>query len=55
MITIFAIIILLIIYDFGDIVMMKKCMNGIKKRAEKNYNGNKLDTKKNNLEFFKKI
>jgi hypothetical protein len=24
-----------LIYDFGDIVMMKKCMKGIKKRAEK--------------------
>lgn len=23
------------IYDFGDIIMMKKCMKGIKQRAEK--------------------
>lgn len=28
-------IIYYIIYDFGDIVMMKKCMKGIKERAEK--------------------
>jgi hypothetical protein len=28
-------IIYYLIYDFGDIIMMKKCMNGIKKRAEK--------------------
>lgn len=27
-------IIYYLIYDFGDIVMMKKCMNGIKRRAE---------------------
>lgn len=28
-------IIYYIIYDFGDIIMMKKCMKGIKERAEK--------------------
>jgi hypothetical protein len=28
-------IIYYLIYDFGDIVMMKKCMKGIKQRAEK--------------------
>ena len=26
-----------LIYDVGDIVMMKKCLKGIKKRAEKNF------------------
>lgn len=29
-------IIYFLIYDFGDIFMMKKCMKGIKERAEKN-------------------
>jgi hypothetical protein len=33
-------IIYYLIYDFGDIIMMKKCMNGIKQRAEKSYNAN---------------
>jgi hypothetical protein len=35
-------IIYYLIYDFGDIVMMKKCMNGIKHRAEKTYTRNML-------------
>jgi len=26
-----------LIYDFGDIVMMRKCMLGIKQRAEQHY------------------
>lgn len=30
-------IIYYILYDFGDIVMMSKCMKGIKKRAEKEF------------------
>jgi hypothetical protein len=29
-------IIYYLLFDFGDIVMMSKCMNGIKKRAEQN-------------------
>ncbi len=33
-------IIYYLIYDIGDIIMMTKCMKGIKKRAE---NGNKSD------------
>jgi hypothetical protein len=33
-------IIYYLLYDFGDIVMMSKCMKGIKKRAEKNKNNN---------------
>lgn len=31
-------IIYYLIYDFGDIVMMKKCLKGIKQRAEKTQN-----------------
>lgn len=27
-----------IVYDFGDIIMMRKCMRGIKARAEFHYN-----------------
>jgi hypothetical protein len=30
-------IIYYILYDFGDIIMMKKCMRGIKNRAEKEF------------------
>lgn len=30
-------IIYYILYDFGDIIMMSKCMKGIKKRAEKEF------------------
>jgi len=30
-------IIYYIVYDFGDIIMMSKCMLGIKERAEKNF------------------
>lgn len=33
-------IIYYLIYDFGDIVMMKKCMKGIKQRAENSKNDN---------------
>jgi len=35
-------IIYYLIYDFGDIVMMKKCMKGIKQRAEKTKQSNHL-------------
>jgi hypothetical protein len=33
-------IIYYIVYDFGDIIMMSKCLLGIKERAELNFNGN---------------
>ena len=33
-------IIYYLLYDFGDIVMMSKCMKGIKKRAEKQFQNN---------------
>jgi hypothetical protein len=35
-------IIYYLIYDFGDIIMMKKCMKGIKQRAEKTKQSNHL-------------
>ena len=35
-------IIYYLIYDIGDIIMMRKCMNGIKKRAEKALHNNTL-------------